>query len=94
MFMILSCVSYSEILGHPWLPSYLSCDMPKKDLWVGTSDPDPAAIVGSAGSCDSMISNNSSSSEMVNFPLIFLFHVVLQGLRYFTTLIEEVAKIF
>ncbi|XP_020633556.3 specifically androgen-regulated gene protein [Pogona vitticeps] len=38
--------------------------MPKKDLWVGTSDPDPASIVGSAGSCDSMISNDSSSSEM------------------------------
>ncbi|KAH0618900.1 hypothetical protein JD844_018432 [Phrynosoma platyrhinos] len=43
---------------------YLTCDMPKKDLWVGTSDPDPATIVGSAGSCDSMISNDSSSSEM------------------------------
>ncbi|XP_042321888.1 specifically androgen-regulated gene protein [Sceloporus undulatus] len=38
--------------------------MPKKDLWVETSDPDPAIIVGSAGSCDSMISNNSSASEM------------------------------
>ncbi|XP_060628845.2 specifically androgen-regulated gene protein [Anolis sagrei] len=38
--------------------------MPKKDLWVETSDPDPATVVGSAGSSDSMISNNSSSSEM------------------------------
>nr|XP_003224062.1 PREDICTED: specifically androgen-regulated gene protein [Anolis carolinensis]XP_008113875.1 PREDICTED: specifically androgen-regulated gene protein [Anolis carolinensis]XP_008113876.1 PREDICTED: specifically androgen-regulated gene protein [Anolis carolinensis]XP_016850963.1 PREDICTED: specifically androgen-regulated gene protein [Anolis carolinensis]XP_016850964.1 PREDICTED: specifically androgen-regulated gene protein [Anolis carolinensis] len=38
--------------------------MPKKDLWIGTSDPDPATVVGSAGSSDSMISNNSSSSEM------------------------------
>ncbi|XP_060087261.1 specifically androgen-regulated gene protein [Heteronotia binoei] len=38
--------------------------MPKKDLWVGTTDPDPAAVVGSADSCDSMISNDSSQSEM------------------------------
>ncbi|XP_053105644.1 specifically androgen-regulated gene protein isoform X2 [Hemicordylus capensis] len=36
--------------------------MPKKDLWI--ADPDPTAIVGSAGSCDSMISNDSSPSEM------------------------------
>ncbi|KAJ7331735.1 hypothetical protein JRQ81_013915 [Phrynocephalus forsythii] len=40
--------------------------MPKKDLWVGTSDPDPATVVGSAGSCESMISSSSSSSEMNN----------------------------
>ncbi|XP_061488070.1 specifically androgen-regulated gene protein isoform X2 [Rhineura floridana] len=38
--------------------------MPKKDLWIGTADPEPTAVVGSAGSCDSMISNNSGSSEM------------------------------
>ncbi|KAJ6659919.1 hypothetical protein lerEdw1_018375 [Lerista edwardsae] len=38
--------------------------MPKKDLWVGIADPGPAAIVGSAGSGDSMISANSSPSEM------------------------------
>lgn len=45
--------------------------MPKKDLWVGTTDPDPAAVVGSADSCDSMISNNSSQSEMVNLLLFY-----------------------
>ncbi|KAL8179078.1 UNVERIFIED_CONTAM: hypothetical protein K2H54_059359 [Gekko kuhli] len=38
--------------------------MPKKDLWVGTTDPDPAAVVGSADSFDSMISNESSQSGM------------------------------
>ncbi|XP_054835175.1 specifically androgen-regulated gene protein [Eublepharis macularius] len=38
--------------------------MPKEELWVGTADPDPRAVVGSAGSCDSMISNDSSQSEM------------------------------
>ncbi|XP_062975511.1 specifically androgen-regulated gene protein [Elgaria multicarinata webbii] len=38
--------------------------MPKKDFWVGTADPEPKAIVGSAGSRDSMISNESSTSEM------------------------------
>ncbi|XP_034979119.2 specifically androgen-regulated gene protein [Zootoca vivipara] len=37
--------------------------MPKKDLWLGTADPEPRAIVHSAGSCDSMISNDSSLSE-------------------------------
>nr|XP_056723417.1 specifically androgen-regulated gene protein [Euleptes europaea] len=37
--------------------------MPKKDLWVGTSDPDPTTVVRSADSCDSMISNDSSQSE-------------------------------
>ncbi|XP_066467101.1 specifically androgen-regulated gene protein-like [Tiliqua scincoides] len=37
--------------------------MPKKDLWVGTADPGPTAIVGSAGSCDSMISADSCPSE-------------------------------
>ncbi|XP_063153537.1 specifically androgen-regulated gene protein [Candoia aspera] len=38
--------------------------MPKKDLWVGIAEPDPTPIVDSASSCDSVISNNSSSSEM------------------------------
>ncbi|XP_007431512.1 specifically androgen-regulated gene protein isoform X1 [Python bivittatus] len=38
--------------------------MPKKDLWVGIAEPDPTPIVDSAGSCESVISNNSSSLEM------------------------------
>ncbi|XP_032074099.1 specifically androgen-regulated gene protein [Thamnophis elegans] len=38
--------------------------MPKKDLWVGIVEPDPTPTVDSAGSCDSVISNNSSSFEM------------------------------
>ncbi|XP_077190937.1 specifically androgen-regulated gene protein [Paroedura picta] len=38
--------------------------MPKKDLWGGTTDLDPAAVVGSVDSCDSMISNDSNQSEM------------------------------
>ncbi|XP_026532553.1 specifically androgen-regulated gene protein [Notechis scutatus] len=40
--------------------------MPKKDLWVGIAEPDPTPTVDSASSCDSVISNNSSSLEMSN----------------------------
>ncbi|XP_070601662.1 specifically androgen-regulated gene protein [Erythrolamprus reginae] len=38
--------------------------MPKKDLWVEIAEPDLTPTVDSAGSCDSVISNNSSSFEM------------------------------
>lgn len=57
-----------ELFSFPSKERLLLCfqtrDMPKKDLWVGTSDPGPTAVVGSAGSCDSMISADSSPSEM------------------------------
>lgn len=48
--------------------------MPKKDIWVGVAEPDPIPTVDSAGSCDSVISNNSSSLEMVTLFIYVLIY--------------------